>query len=87
MCPMHPYCCFTLPNARQFHSSRSRRVLQVLNELQLCNIRWPTSVTAKVNNHRKIKLTHGKIKLTHGKIKLTQGKIELTHGKIKLTHG
>ena len=39
-------------------------------------LRWPTSVTAKVNSHGKIKLTHGKIKLTHGKI-------ELTHGKIK----
>jgi hypothetical protein len=36
---MHPYCCFTLPNARQFHSSRGRRVLQALNELQLmCNM-------------------------------------------------
>jgi hypothetical protein len=34
-------------------------------------LRWPTSVTAKVNSHGKIKLTHGKIKLTHGKIKLT----------------
>jgi hypothetical protein len=47
-------------------------------------LRWPTSVTAKVNSHGKIKLTHGKIKLTHGKIKLTHGKIMLTHGKIKL---
>ena len=50
-------------------------------------LRWPTSVTAKVNSHGKIKLTHGKIKLTHGKIKLTHGKIMLTHGKIKLTRG
>ena len=50
-------------------------------------VRWPTSVTAKVNSHGKIKLTHGKIKLTHGKIKLTHSKIKLTHGKIELTHG
>jgi hypothetical protein len=48
-------------------------------------LRWPTSVTAKVNSHGKIKLTHGKIKLTHGKIMLTHGKIKLTRGKIKLT--
>jgi hypothetical protein len=50
-------------------------------------IRWPTSVTAKVNSHSKIKLTRGKIKLTRGKIKLTHGKIMLTHSKIKLTYG
>jgi hypothetical protein len=48
-------------------------------------VRWPTSVTAKVNSHGKIKLTHGKIKLTHGKIMLTHGKIKLSRGKIKLT--
>ena len=37
---MHPCCCFTLPSAKQFHSSRGRRVLQALNELQfiMCNM-------------------------------------------------
>jgi peptidoglycan hydrolase CwlO-like protein len=42
----------------------------------------PTSVTAKVNSHGKIKLTHGKIKLTQNKVNSRQNRINSRQNKV-----
>ena len=46
-------------------------------------VRWPTTVTAKINTSRQKKITHGKKKKTHGKKETLAAKRKTSRRKEK----
>ena len=71
------------------HTSAAKYIGSWLRPL----VRWPTTVTAKINTSRQKKITHGKRKLPTAKRKDSRqkekplGKKKKNHGKKEKTHG